>query len=187
MTYIYFNSQKEFDDYLKEHLNDPGFWIKLSKKKEPKLTYEESIDVALKHGWIDGTLKRLDDNYYLKYYSKRRPNSIWSTKNKKAVIRLISNNQMHEAGLKAVAIAKENGCWDKADLPPADYSLEAFTNLLITFSKAYNNFISMSSSIQKTYALSYYTLKTETARNRRLNVIVSRLELNLKPMDPLPL
>lgn len=185
MDYLFFKDAKDFDDYLKDHLNGPGFWIKLSKKKEPKLTYEESIDIALKYGWIDGTLKRLDDESYIKYYCQRRPISVWSTKNKKAILRLVETNQMHEVGLKAVEIAKSNGCWDKADLPPNDFSIEDFMNRLSIYSKAYGNFMKMTPSVQKTYALSYYTLKTAEARERRLSVIVTRLELNLKPMDPI--
>ena len=40
----------------------------------------------------------------------------------------------------------------------------------------------MSPSIQKTYAKSYFYLKTEQAKQNRLEIIIKRLEDNLKPM-----
>jgi hypothetical protein len=89
---------------------------------------------------------------------------------------------MKSPGYEAVEIAKKNGCWDRADLPPEDFDLEAFKALVTPTPKAYVNYIAMSPSIQKTYAMSYYTLKTDVARQRRLAVIIARLEQNLKPM-----
>lgn len=79
-------------------------------------------------------------------------------------------------------IAKKNGCWDRADLPPEDFDLEGFKARLTQTPKAYANYVAMSPSIQKTYAMSYYTLKTDVARQRRFAVIIARLEQNLKPM-----
>ncbi|MCV2231965.1 YdeI/OmpD-associated family protein [Acholeplasma manati] len=182
MDILYFENTIDFEDYLNSHVNGPSFWLKISKKNEPKLTADLAVEIALCYGWIDSTNKRLDADYYLKYFAQRRTKSVWSTKNKKTIERLIRENKMKAPGYEAVKIAKKNGCWDRADLPPEDFDLEGFKARLTQTPKAYANYVAMSPSIQKTYAMSYYTLKTDVARQRRFAVIIARLEQNLKPM-----
>ena len=182
MEILSFESKQAFDDYLINHVDRDGFWVRFYKGPGPKLTWEDSVEVALKYGFIDGHLKSIDEYTYQRYFTKRRPKSVWSTKNKNTVNWLIETNQMHDAGLKAVLIAKENGCWDKGDTPPDDFSLDDFKMRLSNYKNAYENYLKMSPSVQKTYALSYYALKTDAARLRRLDVIKNRLEQNLKPI-----
>ena len=182
MEVLYFENVKSFDNYLRSHIDGDSFWLKISKEDKPKLTADEAVEVALCYGWIDSTNKRIDENHYIKYFAKRRPKSVWSTKNKLTIERLIADHRMHQAGLEAIEIAKKNGCWDKADLPPEDFNIDHFKTLLLDTPKALEHFIHMSNSVQKTYALSYYTLKTLEARARRIKVIIERLEQNLKPM-----
>lgn len=183
MDIRYFESQEALDNYLSKHHNESGFWIRFSKKNEPKLTYDEAVVIALKHGWIDGQVKRIDDDYFIRYFTQRRAKSVWSTKNKNTVVKLIENNQMTKAGLDAVEIAKTNGCWDKADLPPDDFSMIDFKSRVAESRVALDHFESMSASVQRTYAMSYYTLKTAVSRQRRLQVILERLEKKMKPLD----
>lgn len=183
MDIRYFESQEALDHYLTNHQTEPGFWIRFSKKDEPKLTYDEAVVIALKHGWIDGQVKRIDEDYFIRYFTQRRAKSVWSTKNKNTVIKLIENHQMTNAGLAAVEVAKVNGCWDKADLPPDDFSMTDFKSKIAISMVALDHFELMSPSVQKTYAMSYYTLKTAVSRQRRLDVILERLEKKMKPLD----
>jgi uncharacterized protein YdeI (YjbR/CyaY-like superfamily) len=88
MDILYFETVDAFEDYLNSHVNGPSFWLKISKKNEPKLTADLAVEIALCYGWIDSTNKRLDDDYYLKYFAQRRAKSVWSTKNKKTIERL---------------------------------------------------------------------------------------------------
>lgn len=182
METLYFNDSTSFENYLKKNVDGDSFWLKLSKKVEPKLSADEAVEVALCYGWIDSTNKRLDDDYYLKYFAKRRDKSVWSTKNKNTIARLIEKKRMQPQGYAAIEIAKKNGCWDKGDAAPEDFDLDAFHALISNTPNAFIHWEKMSKSIQKTYAMSYYTLKTEAARARRLSVIINRLEQNLKPM-----
>jgi uncharacterized protein YdeI (YjbR/CyaY-like superfamily) len=182
MEILYFENPTSFENHLKQHVDGDSFWLKISKKSEPKLTADAAVEVALCYGWIDSTNKRLDDDYYLKYFAKRRDKSVWSTKNKNTITRLIETNRMQPQGYAAIAVAKKNGCWDKGDAAPEDFDLDAFHTLISNTPNAFNHWVNMSKSIQKTYAMSYYTLKTEAARARRLLVILNRLEQNLKPM-----
>jgi hypothetical protein len=69
---------------------------------------------ALCFGWIDGILKRIDDEKHMIRFTPRRKNSIWSEHNKKRVRRLIKEGRMTDAGLAKIREAKANGQWDKA-------------------------------------------------------------------------
>ena len=185
MENISFKDKNEFYQWmLNNHQSNDGIHIRYDKlKKESSLTYEESLDIALCFGWIDGVLKKIDDQFYTRYFTKRLPKSIWSTKNKKSVERLMKDGLMMPKGIEAVEIAKKDGRWEKADLPPEDFDTVAFKNLLLDYPEAYESYIDFSNSIQKTYAMSYYVLKKEESRAKRLLVIISRLEKHLKPMD----
>lgn len=184
MAEFRFTTQQEWESWLSLHHSQmEGIWLRFDKTLTTStLTSEQALDVALSYGWIDGLIKRIDDQFYIKYFAKRRKQSIWSTKNKTSVERLIQAGKMKEPGLQAVQDAKNDGRWEKADLPPEDFSLEVFHALIQNNPIAYENFLKMSKSIQKTYAMSYYTLKKEKSRNRRLFVILERLKQNLPPM-----
>lgn len=184
MEKLIFKDKQEFWDWLSlnHHLSE-GKLVQFDKQlKTSTLKYEESVDVALCFGWIDGVTKRIDEQFYTKYFTKRSIKSIWSTKNKKSVERLMKDGLMRPSGMEAVELAKRDGRWEKSDLPPLDFNVNDFEKLLINHQTAHEHFLKFSPSIQKTYAMSYYTLKKDDSRERRLSVIIKRLENNLKPM-----
>ncbi len=184
METTFFLDQKAMHNWLSEHHeNHPGIWIKFDKTKSTSsLTAEEALDEALCFGWIDGQIKRVDEQFYLKYFAKRTSKSIWSTKNKTSVERLTQLRKMMPAGLSAVESAKRDGRWERADHDPIEYSKEDFITLLSCDSMALENYLKMSPSVQKTYAISYYVLKKDETRKKRLSIIIDRLKMNLKPM-----
>ena len=83
-----------------------GFYKKSSGK--PSITWPESVDEALCLGWIDGVRKSLDDEAYTIRFSPRKPSSIWSAVNIRNMERLIKENRVKPAGMKAFAARKEN-------------------------------------------------------------------------------
>jgi uncharacterized protein YdeI (YjbR/CyaY-like superfamily) len=169
--------------WLKEHFDHEGVWIEFDKAKDTAVIKpDEALNIALCYGWIDGQIKRIDDNFYLKYFAQRRPESIWSTKNKASAERLIQNNQMTDLGLRAIQIAKENGQWEKGDSVPLDYDFDAFVKMVSFYDEAYQHFLHMSPSVQKTYSYYYFSAKRSETRDDRLKKIIDRLNQNLKPM-----
>ena len=181
---ISFSDKQHFHRWLdSNHVSHPGIWVRFDKtRKVSTMTPEEALDEALCFGWIDGQIQSIDEQFYLKYFAKRSNKSIWSTKNKNSVERLIKEGKMMPLGLTAVELAKKDGRWEKADHDPIDFSVDDFTELLRPNEKALKNYMTMSPSVRKTYAISYYALKKEDSRQRRLQVIMERLEKNLKPM-----
>ncbi len=101
----------------RHHESSPGVWLVLAKKgtTEPtSLTYDEALDEALCHGWIDGQVRRRDDSTYRQRFTPRRARSIWSQRNVGLAERLIGEGRMQPAGLREIERAKADGRWDRA-------------------------------------------------------------------------
>ena len=184
MDTLLFKDKDGFYQWLDEnHETSAGVWLTFDKTRQTStMTQAEAVRVALTFGWIDGHMKRIDDQYFVKYFTRRLKTSIWSTINKRTALELIEKGLMKPLGMEAVRLAQTDGRWERADQPPADFDLDKFSDLIRTDPLAYQNYHAFSPSIRKTYALSYYTLKKEDSRKRRLEVIIRRLKLKLKPM-----
>ena len=76
-----------------------GFW-RVSTGK-PSLTWPQSVDEALCHGWIDGLRKGLDSERYMIRFSPRKPDSIWSRVNMKRYAELEKAGLVTAAGRAA--------------------------------------------------------------------------------------
>ncbi len=100
----------------RHHATAQEVWLIHYKKHtdKPGLTYEEAVEEALCFGWIDGVLKRIDDEKHIIRYSPRRKNSIWSERNKARVRKLMRGRRMTKTGLDMVREAKDSGQWDAA-------------------------------------------------------------------------
>ena len=79
-------SSQEWRQWLEEnHRSAESIWLVYYKKKadKPTITWSEAVDQALCFGWIDSTAKPIDEEKYMQFFSKRKPNSVWSKINKK--------------------------------------------------------------------------------------------------------
>jgi len=104
----------------KHHASSPSVWLAVRKKgaAKPGVSYEEAVEEALCFGWIDGTLNRLDGDYYKLWFAPRKRKSVWAANNKRRVEELIRTGRMTEAGLAVIEAAKRDGSWDS--LEPVD-------------------------------------------------------------------
>jgi uncharacterized protein YdeI (YjbR/CyaY-like superfamily) len=96
------------------HDSETEVWVVLAKKgtTEPtRLTYEQALEEALCHGWIDGLTRSRDASTYLQRYTPRRRRSAWSPRNIARVTRLLREGRMRPAGLAEVERAKADGRW----------------------------------------------------------------------------
>jgi uncharacterized protein YdeI (YjbR/CyaY-like superfamily) len=99
------------------HGGETGVWLVLAKKgtTEPTtLTYDEALDEALCHGWIDGQVGRRDDLTYRQRFTPRRSRSSWSERNVGHIERLLREGRMQPSGIAQVERAKANGRWESA-------------------------------------------------------------------------
>lgn len=113
---VTFETPEEWDAFLQNDPPDGGVRLRLAKKTSPVagLRYPEALDVALCHGWIDGQVARLDDDYVLQAFTPRRRNSPWSKINVGHATRLIEQGRMRPGGQAEIDRAKADGRWDAA-------------------------------------------------------------------------
>lgn len=114
---IEFESRATFAAWLGEqHARSEGIWLKMAKKSSAvtTVTYPEAVEVALCYGWIDGQLKRLDDDYFVQRFTPRRARSKWSKINVGKAEALIAAGKMKPAGLAEIERAKADGRWAAA-------------------------------------------------------------------------
>ncbi len=183
---ILFADRDKFRQWLeKNHDKNKGFWMVLGKGGGVKtLTADEALEEALCYGWIDGLIKKLDKERYVKKFSPRRGKSNWSSRNKDLAEKLIKNGKMAEPGLKAIEEARKNGAWDKpARTPVPESYVERLTKDINGAEPALANYLKMTPSIKRTYAGYYMDAKTEEVRANRLKKLIERLNLNKKPME----
>jgi uncharacterized protein YdeI (YjbR/CyaY-like superfamily) len=104
-------------DWLAEnHAASPGLWLVSFKKHtgRPRVAYDDAVEEAICFGWIDSTVRRLDDQRYCQMFVPRRPGSQWSGHNRRRAEAMIAAGLMAPAGLAAVDQARANGAWDRA-------------------------------------------------------------------------
>jgi len=181
---FYPTNREEWRLWLKNnHSSLKSIWVIFYKKdsKSPTISWSEAVDEALCFGWIDSTKKTIDKERYMQYFSRRKPNSIWSKINKEKVAKLIQNNLMTKAGFDSIETAKKNGSWTFLDdveklIIPNDLKKELESN---PNSKEY--FLSLSKSKRKEILAWIVLAKRTETRENRIKEVVECVNKNLKP------
>jgi len=177
-------SRQDWRQWLKEnHSSKQSVWLVYYKKKSnvPSISWSEAVDEALCFGWIDSKAMPLDEDKYRQFFSKRKPNSVWSKINKGKVEALIKEGLIERAGFESIEIAKKNGSWNILDeveelILPQDLekAFEANPN-----SKDY--FLGLSKSIKKAILQWIAMAKQEETRERRINQTAELAGMKQKP------
>ena len=176
----HFTNRNDWRSWLTEnHATEKEIWLIHYKKHtgKPTITYEEAVEEALCFGWIDGVLRRLDDDRYILRYSPRKNKSIWAESNKERAERMIKQGRMTEAGLAKIREAKKNGEWYKVistKIPPD------LKEALAGDSKALKSFENLAPSRQKQLIWWVTNAKRDETRQRRIKEIVSMVGQNMK-------
>jgi uncharacterized protein YdeI (YjbR/CyaY-like superfamily) len=102
---LYVTERKEWRKWLeKNHDNKKEIWLIYYKKhsKKPSIPYDDAVEEAICFGWIDSTVKRIDEEKYMQRYTPRRKDSIWSYTNVKRVKRMLEAGKITKAGMKTI-------------------------------------------------------------------------------------
>ena len=108
---------EEFAAWLEtNHESASEVWLLMWKKASGRKTIDwaQTVEIALRFGWIDGLLRSIDDERYMQRFTPRRAKSKWSKVNKELALRLIAAGEMRPLGLAAIEAAKASGEWDRA-------------------------------------------------------------------------
>jgi len=182
---LLFSDREEFRQWLFKNCNrSKGIWVIFGKAGKLKtVKQDEALEEALCFGWIDGLIKNINEEKYLKKFTPRRKGSKWSVRNREIVNKLIKSGKMTEYGKKAIEEAKGSGIWDipKRERVP-DSQIEILTKALDGVEPAQSNFLKMPLSVRRTYTGFYLDAKKEEIRINRLKKIIERLNANKRPM-----
>ncbi len=112
-----FASQIEWESWLGENgSTSTGAWLRLAKKGtgQRTVTYEQALESALCHGWIDGQKRAGNDQYWLQRFTPRTAKSLWSQLNKDRAEALIAAGRMRPRGMSEIEKARRDGRWNAA-------------------------------------------------------------------------
>lgn len=102
---LYAKDRKAWRAWLKKnHKAASEIWLVYYKKSSGKnrIPYNDSVEEALCYGWIDSTMKNVDDISFAQRFTPRRKNSPLSELNKERIRRLIKSRKMTKAGLESI-------------------------------------------------------------------------------------
>lgn len=182
----YFKNAEEWRAWLHEnHHSSKGVYLIFYKvsSKEESMRWEEAVQVAICYGWIDSTVRKLDEERRKQVFSPRKDKSVWSKVNKTYIERLVQDGLMHESGLAKIEIAKKNGSWESLDaveglLMPNDLHAAFLQN-----KKAFDHYHAFSPSYRKSYLYWLNQAKRPETRANRIAEIIRLCAENIKSRD----
>ena len=181
---LVFASRSAFRAWLAQnHQSSPGIWLVFGRARAGEDTEaNDALEEALCFGWIDGQLRSLGADRYLKRFTPR-PRTVSGPRNRLLAQELIKLGLMTPAGQAAIDQAQKLGNWESSTrVAISDEQISILTKAIAGSGKALTNLLSMSPSVQRTYAAFYLDAKKEETRKTRLERIIGRLKENKKPM-----
>ena len=183
---LYFPSDVEWRKWLEEnHTSYDGVYLifyKLSCEK-PSMRWEEAVKVAICFGWIDSTVKRIDEEKRKQYFTPRKPKSVWSKLNKTYIEQLVSDNLMHASGLRTITIGKENGSWDALNDVDNEIIPPELKSAFNRHPQAHENYKNFAPSYRKGYLYWLHSAKRDITRLKRVEEIIALCNANKKQKE----
>jgi uncharacterized protein YdeI (YjbR/CyaY-like superfamily) len=102
---------------LKKHAkSEREVWLVYYKKHtgKPRIPYNDAVEEALCFGWIDSTVKRIDDDRFAQRFSVRNPKSPYSQANRERLRELIKQGKVAKDVLATCADLAE----EEFEIPP---------------------------------------------------------------------
>lgn len=183
---LHFNNRKEWRVWLHEnHAVSTGIYLILYRvnSKHHNMRWEEAVQEALCYGWIDSTVKKIDDEKRRQLFTPRKVKSVWSKLNKTYITKLMERGLMHESGLKKIAQAKKDGSWTSLDDVENLIIPEDLKNAFAKNQKAFENYKAFSMTYRKGYLYWLNQGKRVTTRLKRIQEIIALCERNIKSRE----
>ncbi len=127
---LYVKNRKQWRRWLeKNHAKAWCIWLVYCNQAsgKPTISYEDSMEEALCFGWIDGIIKKIDDDSYTRRFTPRKPGSAWSEINVERYERVKKAGLLMEPGINAYGndgTRKVYISLRKGRVPPPDLARE---------------------------------------------------------------
>jgi uncharacterized protein YdeI (YjbR/CyaY-like superfamily) len=174
------------------HSTSKGVWLVLAKKgtTDPTtLLYADALEEAICFGWIDGQLRRRDEETFQRRFTPRTARSPWSQRNVAMAERLSASGRLQQPGEDEVLKAKADGRWTTAYAGQAKAQVpEDLAEALLANPRAQAMFETLTSANR--YAILYRigAAKKAETRTRRIEQFVEMLARGetIHPQGPRP-
>jgi uncharacterized protein YdeI (YjbR/CyaY-like superfamily) len=177
--------RNEWRSWLQQNQTSEEIWLVYFKKHTKKISipYDDAVEEAICFGWIDGQVKRIDDERYMQRYTPRTLKSRWSVSNIERARKMIEQGSMTEKGLRVF----QDGITNKRIIPSSkNFSVPAdLKKALAENKKASMNFENFSPSAQLHYVYWVDDAKTDKTRKKRIKRSIELLENNIKLTEAL--
>ncbi len=172
-----FTDAGEWRLWLEANPKAKAVWLTIRKKGSMRLGigYEEAVEEALAHGWIDSKMKSVDADEFIQRFTPRRDDSPWSLRNKEIAERLIAEGRMTQPGLVCIETAKKNGWWDSAYTSKIPPKVPDYIEAELMKWNAWEKFSALSNSARLQYVYWIEEAKRPETRMRRIIKTVERI------------
>ena len=180
---IHPKSPKAWREWLaKNHDKETKIGLIKYKKHTGKgtISHRESMDEAICFGWIDTTVKRLDEDRYIRYFSKRNEKGRWSENTLSYAKQLIEEKKMTSAGMKFYKLGLNKKPLGHG-IPRNPSVPKNLKEALKHDKKAKNGFENLSPSNRRMYLRWLLSAKREETKEKRILVILDRSKKDLGP------
>lgn len=114
---LYVTHRKDWRAWLKKHYkSEKEIWLVYYKKHtgKPRIPYNEAVEEALCFGWIDSTVKSIDEDRFAQRFSPRNPKSRYSQANRERLRALAKQGKIVEEVLATLGDLAE----EEFETPP---------------------------------------------------------------------
>ncbi len=182
---LYVKDRAEWRAWLEaNHDSETSVWLIYFKRHtgKPRIPYDDGVEEAVCFGWIDTTVKRIDESRYMQRFTQRKSGSGWSLLNRRRAERMIKAGLMTGAGMARIEEARKNGRWElalKEDEQPE--MPDGLAEALGGNPAAKRNFEAFAPSCRKAYIRYVSSAKRDVTREKRIREVVRLSADNIKP------
>ena len=102
---LYVTNPKDWRKWLKKNYKTKKeIWLVYYKKDsgKPRIEYNDAVEEALCFGWIDSTVRKLDEERFAQKFSPRNPKSGYSQANKERLRKLVAQKKVTKNVLESL-------------------------------------------------------------------------------------
>ncbi len=160
------------------HDSESEVWLVFHKRQTGRasIACDDAVEEALCYGWIDSLIRRLDEGRYARKFTPRKPDSKWSTANRKRYARLRASGRLMPAGLKRAPTHRSGDAPRPSPSKVPQYIEQALRN----HPAAWDYFQRLAPSYRRMYIAWIDSAKQQETKTRRLREAVGLLAAGKK-------
>jgi uncharacterized protein YdeI (YjbR/CyaY-like superfamily) len=182
---LYVQTREDWRIWLEQnHKTRREIWLIYYKKgsNKPRIPYDDAVEEALCFGWIDSTVKSVNEECFVQRFTPRNKKSEWSLLNIIRIRKLIENGLVTDAGLELIKHLN----LDDLEQQRLQEKAQSFTipkyilDALKKHAEASANFQKLPLTEKQLFVKWVDAAKLEKTRTRRITEMLEKLTSGLK-------